>query len=261
MQNSAVMAVRATVLLVCLVAVPVAAICGKQAPEFVKSLIQDFTGTPSTVASNQANATDAPAFRPGLITVAAAPAASAAAPATLPSAGVTVPGPRGSLGGAMSPGGEGAVPSQFAGAQSGASQPSNLERVAGGPINDPHVAQAAHQIGGGDRLRQNGERSPRSDLPASESKATGFAPGYFQTAEMRLRELGATYYLLETLGPTADEYRFVCKVPSGARADEMLAFFSVDRDPLGAMNNVVRQVESWRSHLHESPAKLQQSGN
>jgi hypothetical protein len=196
-----------------------------------------------------------------LITVAAAPAPAASAPATLPSAGVALPGRLGVSRGAISPGSESAVPSQFASAHGDTNQPSNPDRVAEGQIHDFHVAPVAHQMGGVERLRQNSEGSPTSELAAAETKATGFAPGYFQTAEMRLRELGATYYLLETLGPTADEYRFVCKVPSGVRADEMLAFFSVDRDPLGAMNNVVRQVETWRSHLHDAPAKQAHPGN
>jgi hypothetical protein len=219
MQNSAVMAVRATVLLVCLIAVPVAAICGKQAPEFVKSLIHDFTGTSQQATSNNASASEAPAFRPGLISVATDPSERASsAPASVTSG------------------------------------PSAVQDT---PPPDSIIARVSHQAESVIEPRQGRKRRTNSDLPPDEAKGTQFAPGYFQAAEARLRALGATYYLLETLGATAEQYRFVCKVATGSQPDQMLAFFAVDRDPLGAMNNVVRQVESWRSHQHDSPTNRQ----
>jgi hypothetical protein len=77
-----------------------------------------------------------------------------------------------------------------------------------------------------------------------------FPPGHFREAELRLRELGATYYLLETLGPGSGQYRFYCKVAFGPKPEEMLAFFATDRDPLAAMHQVARQVEAWRMHAN-----------
>lgn len=73
----------------------------------------------------------------------------------------------------------------------------------------------------------------------------------FRSAEMRLRELGASYYSLETGGPYGDNYRFYCKVRLQGNANEVLAFNALEDDPLKAMNNVVRQVELWRDHLRQ----------
>jgi hypothetical protein len=81
--------------------------------------------------------------------------------------------------------------------------------------------------------------------------AAGFPPGYFREAEQRLRQLGATYYLLETLEPQVSQYRFFCKVALGPKEDETLAFFATDPDPLAAMQQVVRQIEGWRTHAQQ----------
>jgi hypothetical protein len=83
--------------------------------------------------------------------------------------------------------------------------------------------------------------------PTSETSAAGFPPGYFREAELRIRQLGATYYRLETLEPHGGQYRFFCKVPLGPKADETLAFFATNRDPLAAIEQVVRQIEGWRT--------------
>jgi hypothetical protein len=69
----------------------------------------------------------------------------------------------------------------------------------------------------------------------------------FQQAETRLRELGATHYMLETWGPDNNRYRFVCKMAIGGNSEVNRYFQAVDDDPMQAMETVLRQVEEWRS--------------
>ena len=227
MQNSAVMAIRATVLLVCLIAVPVVAICGKNAPEVVKSLIRDYTGTPAKTASTSADSTDAPVFRPGLL------GAAAAAPSQESAAAGPVAG------------GDSLSREQRSGNVSGAPLP--LPLAPSGPI-------AASQAG----LAPNGHAGVQTAAVEDRTpNAATFPPDYFRSAEARLRALGATYYLLETVGPAGDQYRFVCKVATGSQPEQMAAFFAVESEALAAMNNVVRQVEGWRSHLNQQVAETQ----
>ena len=71
----------------------------------------------------------------------------------------------------------------------------------------------------------------------------------FRRMEQRLRQLGATYYLLETWGTTGDRYRFLCKMALAGSADydRNRIFQATAADPLRAMQNVLEQVEQWRS--------------
>jgi hypothetical protein len=94
----------------------------------------------------------------------------------------------------------------------------------------------------------NTQTPAAASTSSSETSAAGFPPGYFREAEARLRQLGATYYRLETLEPQASQYRFFCKVALGPKENETLAFFATDRDPLAAIEQVVRQIEGWRTH-------------
>jgi hypothetical protein len=64
----------------------------------------------------------------------------------------------------------------------------------------------------------------------------------FRTAENRLRELGASHYVLETWGQ--DNYRFACEMAVGSGVNRF--FEARDNDPWRAMDAVLRQVEDWR---------------
>ena len=64
----------------------------------------------------------------------------------------------------------------------------------------------------------------------------------------RLQSLGATYYLLETWGNRQELYRFQCRIAIGKDANFTRYFEAVGDDPLGAMLQVLRQVEDWRLH-------------
>ncbi len=71
----------------------------------------------------------------------------------------------------------------------------------------------------------------------------------FRRMEQRLRDLGATYYLLETWGTNGDRYRFFCKMSLAGNADynRNRIFQATAADPMQAMQDVLAQVEQWRS--------------
>jgi hypothetical protein len=122
---------------------------------------------------------------------------------------------------------------------------------AGDGVRSPAVTRVGHEVENPVATRNGSNSQFAPGSRALESNADRFPPEYFRSAETRLRALGATYYLLETLGTSGDQYRFVCKVAAPRQPEQTLAFFAVESDPLAAMNQVVRQVESWRSHLNQ----------
>ena len=89
---------------------------------------------------------------------------------------------------------------------------------------------------------------PPSTNTAGEN-ATGAAPSAadpFHSVPDRLRQLGATYYLLESWGNNRQIFRFYCKMAVGGNADYTRYFEATHSDPLQAMLQVLRQVEKWR---------------
>lgn len=81
--------------------------------------------------------------------------------------------------------------------------------------------------------------TPRSVGPRPEGDR-------FAAVQDRLRELGATYYLLES--PGADGiFRFYCEVAVGGNANYHRCFEASDRDALRAMERVLADVEAWRN--------------
>jgi hypothetical protein len=210
MQSPAMMAARAVTLLFCLAAVPLLAIFGKNLPAAVKSLVQSYT-SPAKTSPAPNERTDPPVFRPGLL-------ASKSETATPPPTAVDDSGKTASVG--ILPA-EPLVPVTAA-------------------MHRPDNAASAVNAG-------NAQTPAVTSNSSSQAPAAGFPPGYFREAELRLRQLGATYYRLETLEPQASHYRFFCKVALGPKEDETLAFFATDRDPRAAIEQVIRQIEGWRT--------------
>jgi hypothetical protein len=84
----------------------------------------------------------------------------------------------------------------------------------------------------------------------------------FKGLERRLRELGATYYRLETWGDGGELYRFQCQLEFSGNAPSNgppangapfngappnRQFEATDRDAFQAMARVVHDVEDWRT--------------
>ena len=85
--------------------------------------------------------------------------------------------------------------------------------------------------------------TPGKAAPAS---AQPEAPLGSDQIQLRLRELGATYYLLEAWGNGQQLYRFSCRMAIGGNSDLTRYFEAVDVDSQQAMQQVLRQVETWR---------------
>jgi hypothetical protein len=68
----------------------------------------------------------------------------------------------------------------------------------------------------------------------------------FTVMERKLREYGATYYLLETWGSAGELYRFHCKMAIGNNPNYTRHFEATDHDALRAMAQVLEKVEMWR---------------
>ncbi len=84
--------------------------------------------------------------------------------------------------------------------------------------------------------------TPNLSAAASDSEANPFL-----SMQKRLKDMGATYYLLETWGNQEQLYRFYCKMSVGGSANYTHCFEATHADPLQAMRDVVRQVEQWKN--------------
>jgi len=237
------MAFRAIILLAFLVTVPLFAIFGKNAPDVVKALIQNYAPGSNPGVAALPEDDDAPIFRPALVS----PSSLGTQQANLSD---NLDKPR-------------AMPSLSRPAQGGPGQSNPLSPdaglLAGSPAGvrtavgqfeaQPAIATIAHA----EQERASG--APRGAVAAANQSATlpanRFPRDYFQVAEQRLRDLGARYYLLETFGPQGESYRFFCKVAAGQNSDQVRDFVAMDYDPLVAMHNVVQQVERWRAVRHQ----------
>jgi hypothetical protein len=63
----------------------------------------------------------------------------------------------------------------------------------------------------------------------------------------RLRQLGATYFVLEPCGDEKAGFRFYCRMSIGGNPQVIKPFWYFDGDPLKAMTQVLKQVEEWQS--------------
>jgi len=63
----------------------------------------------------------------------------------------------------------------------------------------------------------------------------------------RLRELGAVYYLLETWGSEGQRFRFHCKMAIGGNPGYTRHFEATDPEPMQAIARVLSEVEAWRA--------------
>jgi hypothetical protein len=244
MQNSAVMTLRAAVLLACFIAVPLFAVFGKDTPavlrEFIQSVIDRATKASS---SSTTHTTSSPMFRPATT----AEGKGSAPPSGGAPALQSNPGPPSGSGAATKtaapkegapalPQGTTLLPPVTQGsAPTGVQQASGAAAATAQPAAKKSVYEQATP-----------GQAPASPAGGSTLSAVNFSAEYFKEAESKLRRLGATYYLLESLTPAGDNYRFFCKV-AGTQPEAVMAFVATDSDPLKAMHSVVRQIETWRS--------------
>jgi hypothetical protein len=248
MESSSVLAFRIFVMLSCLVIVPLAAIFGSAFPDLVKTVLVDRIVAWSTGRSPQASG-------PGGF-VAVTPEASnpsAAAQGEAPRWGQNAPAAAWHVEPAAQ--NQGVVPAAAVNPGTG-NQPANFATAAdpnrvgvygqerGLGESAPH---AAVQDGSIERpaVNQSNPAHPSQD-PRVEGSRGAAQPERFTAMERKLREFGATYYLLETWGNEGELYRFHCKMAIGNNPNYTRHFEATDRDALKAMAQVLEKVEMWR---------------
>jgi hypothetical protein len=91
------------------------------------------------------------------------------------------------------------------------------------------------------------KRAAAGARPAAAGPVPGGSNDWFTWTQHRLRELGATYYLLETWGRNGELYRFHCKMAVAGNPDYTRHFEATDSDASRAMQQVLEQVEAWRA--------------
>lgn len=117
------------------------------------------------------------------------------------------------------------------------------------PDRQGPVAGGPSEAAGASPARQDMTTRPAMlSTPAQE--APQVAPSQlarFRRVETRLRELGAVHYLLETWGNAADYYRFRCRMPMGGSSTAVRHFEATDSDGLAAMTRVLEEIEAWKA--------------
>ncbi len=239
-QSSAVAASRAFVMLICLILIPVAAFCGGSFPAVVKSIqsgrwptLADFRG-PSGPPASQAS--EAPRFVPPPMPGTPAAAFGSGYAATHDDS-------------ARSP----VMPANY-------NAPINTLPQDGSRLSTSFPQSKDSGIGPSRGLFP--VRSETANLLPVDRQSTtshfdtqagpaGAAGGALPNDQLkyvldRLRQLGATYFVLEPCGDEKREFRFFCQVSIGGNPRVTKPFWSFDGDPLKAITGVLKQVEDWQ---------------
>jgi hypothetical protein len=235
MANSFQLALRGGIMIVTMVAIPLLAIFGKQIPELIEGIYrgntktdewqtrptQPVAGSVSNAGSNQlalqqqrSDLAPAPAFQPGTA---------------------------GSLNPAYGQGSKNLEPPALATNVFQAAQPLPLS-----PANTNPANSSLRGTNLGQALPPSSLRDPQVNPAALTRPAppTDLNSVAFQRGQQRLRELGASYFKLETTGEATERYRAVCQI--AAPNQPVQNFTSIHTDALTALNDVISQIEGKR---------------
>jgi hypothetical protein len=222
MESSTVIAFRAMVMLACLIIVPLAAIFGSQFPDVVKSVLIDRIWPPAdkVVATDSLSQPDAPPFStapaPGWHSD--TPPAANSAPGFNPSMGRAIP-----------------------------AAPAAIEPTSAWNSADSQVRHAMHEVPSVPSRDGNLPAATAGGMNPGAALSTPAQTDRFTWMEHRLRDFGASYYVLELLANGGERYRFFCQFPLANNPGRTRNFEATDTDPLRAMTRVVDQVEAWRT--------------
>ncbi len=224
-QSSAVAMFRALVMLVCMIAIPLAALFGSSLPDAIKALREGRwpkltvgAGQESTRARDAARLEEPPRFQPDAGAVAIHPATIPPSPALASPAPTTEP--------ARTP-----LPQEPP--NMAATWPGETAQRPGSGVVPARFETTADPNGQPARL------SPAPSQPAETDR--------FTQIQNRLRQLGATYFLLESMGGPQPTYRFHCRMAVGGNPSITRPFEATEAEPLRAMSQVLQQVEAWAS--------------
>ena len=262
---------RALVMLVCLVGIPIIAVRGTAVPAMIREYLIQKLGGAVPEPEIQAELAEAPPFVPP-------PAGSNQPSAAFPFAAATP-----SAGTILQPATGSAEP--YAAPSSNRPASSYDQFQSRTPYGSSSAPQMAHQgpvgyTGNSEAVLANYDSPPGLANDSTPPTPMGYPPrdtegrvhGYVESfpsgqnpppqvaqsvggvstvdqfvhIEKRLRELGAEYYLLENWGNQGECYRFHCRIAVANSANFTKHFEATDSQPLGAMTQVLADVESWR---------------
>jgi hypothetical protein len=265
MESSTVLAFRIFVMLACLIVVPMAAIFGSAFPDVVKSVLVDRLVAWGTGKSPE---TTKPASDSGFgeITPGSHSAQVGANNWEAPRWGAQSPAainwqspPANPARADVVPAGAAVVNPSMGNQSASFAAPTDPMRVAPGayPVGrgtsePPYRKEAVENAPGAQQFNQPARPSatPQNEgagMAASRGAQSLEQPERFTAMERKLREHGATYYLLETWGNEGELYRFHCKMAIGNNPNYTRHFEATDRDALRAMAQVLERVEAWRA--------------
>lgn len=228
MANSFQMALRGGIMIVTMVTIPLLAIFGKQLPELLEGIYRGNTKTEewqtrpaqpvaapvSNAGANQlavqqlrSDLAPAPAFQPGT--------AGSSNPANSNVPKISEPPPL------SSNAFQAAQPLPLNTTNNSSHSPNLSQALPPSTLRDPAVTPAVNHA---------------SPAPADLTSAA------FQQGQQRLRELGASYFKLETTGEATERYRAVCQLPAAANGP-VQNFMSIHSDALTALNDIIAQIE------------------
>jgi hypothetical protein len=233
---------RALVMLASLIAIPVAALCGSSAPAVLKALQQGRLPTLAELRGSSSAVVDSFGQPSRFALAGSGPAVSGgtAPPDMFHASAAGWPASN------AEPGRSPVVPAGFQTPidPSGASRgQAALAAMSGGYDIPGRSASPLSPLppGGVTLVPVDRSANPAPEAPARTGNEQ------FTYVQDRLRQMGATYYLLESWGDQKQEYRFYCRMAIGGNSQYTRSFWAIDNDPLRAMNQVLDQVESWRS--------------
>jgi len=253
MQSSATTACRAMVMLICLVAIPLAAVFGTTLPSLVSRLLDGRFDLASVLAAD--SLAGSPTRGPSHARQDTTPAPSTSPsrpngfplqqPSTHPSGWPASPSP----GPAVAWTSPTAEPDRRDAAGSSLAAPPRLAAaMPGNPAaSQPALVPVAPKSADPTPIRPVGLSDPSHDSPVATPELLPQQSGEFAEVQQQLRELGARYYRLETWGARGQYYRFHARMDMGGQSGCIRYFEATDPDPLQAIVAVLSQVRSWQA--------------
>jgi hypothetical protein len=233
-QSSATVALRALVMLVCLVVVPIAAIFGTSVPDSIRQPFERYFGI--NVASATTSLSEAPRFVPNTAAAALPIASADVAPAAMP------------LVASLSPLTPPTAPVLVNPLGTSQGQAWDADRASSAIIATGYQAPLEPTNSGLPMTSVGGAALRDSDgRDTNRQNAGGGRNDRFTSIQQRLRELGATYFLLESWGSQGQLYRFYCKMAIGGNSNYNRYFEATDADAIQVMSKVLNEVEAWRA--------------
>jgi len=250
MANSFQMALRGGIMIVTMVAIPLLAIFGKQLPELLEGIYRGNTQTDQW-QSRPAQPVAAPLSSAGANQLAMQQQRSDLSPAPAFQSGTA-----GSLNPALGSAPKISEPPALSSNAFQAAQPLLLNPSSNNTSNNArsnNLSQALPPSTLRDQHVSPAAMTRRAAEPANLNSAA------FQQGQQRLRELGASYFKLETTGEATERYRAVCQIATAANGQmqngPVQNYTSIHADPLTALNDVIAQIEQTRGGRTELQAQ------